>query len=1527
MSTCVYTDGEKDYKLKDIIRKFYENTSQLKNSEIYSSEEIQKSTVDAILKIKDINNFDLNESEVVTDFIVKENPIFNAIPGLHGKTRLAPEYILENRIKQYVIDHIDTLSDSISGGNPSPEMMNKIMTVLGEGYPSNKVGFLIEQIEKIIEIEDKTKDFGTLLHELISLKIKGNNREYYSKLNNFINLEKNSEVIGLYSKEEWIDKINNIVESIKKQIIKNHGTPISEIFIVYNNEKTINIKGKIDLVTVDTDGNASIFEIKISKTNYDKWDSAKLITLDYQLALYKQLLGQHINVDKLNMYTIPIQMSALGNPNLVTLSTFRNRGVESSNGLIKGKIDTIVNTLIPLKIIREYDPTKIEALESKLHQLLPNFKIQTGLENDTEEDILKKAIERQKRDGGNFKMYNEYEVIEGLPKGIIEAETIEKLKELIQPYLAYTQTLKNKNLIKLKSALQTAISNKSAIKTSKFEIKRDMIANNLLKEYLNDDWEVIDNIIESEAFGLIILRNKTTGNINIISLSGNQLHAKSNIQDMMYGDIEYMKTFLFINEFKDILFPYGDVNKLGEIIIFNPDPKSGQSYYRNNYKKYDEFVKLMINQKFKESDIKLKENNIISIENTAMYNLDATYRYYKGADKDVITEIFQPILDTDLNEMDYEKLLEIQRAFYDKYPTYREKSLDPKMSFDDDREVLLAMLQVAIISKGQVAMTGDFQHLSEFSLNASDFRSVIRSLYSDSNHNYDKEGQKITGIFQGLKWTTPDWVQSQDLRNINKIMSTSNQHIGEKMSKASERIGLRTNKYYDDIGYSDLSRSWIGETQSKYKNLWLHKNNEFSDEFKTKNPYIQDAENALLPNEAAYLKNILFEINIYKLNLSDTVVSKLDPNKLESLMSNDKIKESLESGEYFAMPLVRREEITRFGGSVKANSMQEFWQNDVKAYLQEVNDFIDPRELEKDSLSMYKLHKLGFYEMFDVYARQSQDYKSRVLEKNRANYFEWNLDTIAHRIAFNKIRVNEFNKQLPKINAYLWWIKLMAGKQGVDISKQLDYVAKQMDLAVFDEPIIDEEFKDMATTVAAVKKFSTAAMLAFRPALMVKELVIGVIKGTTLAATQIYGKDQFTVGDLTKAYTKLMTIDNKFSNDFNLIDRINAYYRFANMDVNSLAKKTQTDRHGVFRGLGRYMYMCNTIPDYYNRLSLFLAKMIHDGSYEAHTLVNGIFKYDVTKDKRFEYYLQNRDKHKDDQGRFIPAKSDLKYNTQRQHYLVLQEQLRAEYDLNDKDFTEADLIDKAYSETERSSFKSFTDMSYGYYDKDTQSQSNNTWWGVTFMQFMQFWPGKMKMWFGKPTNDVNPSPLGKMEQDKSKDGTLLWRKTILNEDGSYDVEPTEENTGDPMMKWTETPFEGLAYSVFSTVRDGFKLDFKAIKDDKERLGRVAFALNDAVLTLLLLGLLKALFDAYIAENGTDGLGGQTIAFMNTVNKKVLNEHNVWQSTLGSLSTDPAWMSWGNKLYGDLGSVITGNKTILDAASRNFGALEMFKEEK
>ena len=57
--------------------------------------------------------------------------------------------------------------------------------------------------------------------------------------------------------------------------------------------------------------------------------------------------------------------------------------------------------------------------------------------------------------------------------------------------------------------------------------------------------------------------------------------------------------------------------------------------------------------------------------------------------------------------------------------------------------------------------------------------------------------------------------------------------------------------------------------------------------------------------------------------------------------------------------------------------------------------------------------------MFDVYGQQSRETKAKMIDENGVDYYEFNLDTIAHRVAFSKIRKQTFDLILPTVNAYM----------------------------------------------------------------------------------------------------------------------------------------------------------------------------------------------------------------------------------------------------------------------------------------------------------------------------------------------------------------------------------------------------------------------------------------------------------------------------------------------------------------------------
>ena len=208
------------------------------------------------------------------------------------------------------------------------------------------------------------------------------------------------------------------------------------------------------------------------------------------------------------------------------------------------------------------------------------------------------------------------------------------------------------------------------------------------------------------------------------------------------------------------------------------------------------------------------------------------------------------------------------------------------------------------------------------------------------------------------------------------------------------------------------------------------------------------------------------------------------------------------------------------------------------------------------------------------------------------------------------------------------------------------------------------------------------------------------------------------------------------------------------------------------------------------------------------------------------------------------------------------------------------------------------------------------------------------MWFGKPVGTkeskiaIDQSPMGRFTQkiSKDKDGQPIkwYRKPVYNPEDNSEIigfDEVTENTGDPVIVWEGTPQEGLMYSVLYTLQDIFRGDFKNAFSNEDRLSKVYFALADTLLMMLVFGMIKALFDAFIEENGPEGISGNTAQFMSSVSKKVLSEANMYENTLGALKTEPAFVSYSTRVATDVLDVFNGDRTVNNMLARNVRMFE------
>jgi len=285
--SCSYIKGKEKLNTNKILNLFYKENYIISNSAIFSSDELQKNTFERLISLESNANYITSENVPVGQFITKENPAFANIVGLENQTRLSPEYILEKRASQYVKDHIND-SDLFNLVESNPDVDKLYMSIESELSDTikediSKVKYLLNILSEELKLEDINKEFGIELHNLISDKLRDRENSYQSKLDTLVKNELFKPIFGIASIEDWKSKINNIVSSIQKEV-NLRGETISELHFVYNNsdKDKFAVKGKIDLIAVDTAGVAHIFEIKVSKNSYEKnkWENEKLLTLD-----------------------------------------------------------------------------------------------------------------------------------------------------------------------------------------------------------------------------------------------------------------------------------------------------------------------------------------------------------------------------------------------------------------------------------------------------------------------------------------------------------------------------------------------------------------------------------------------------------------------------------------------------------------------------------------------------------------------------------------------------------------------------------------------------------------------------------------------------------------------------------------------------------------------------------------------------------------------------------------------------------------------------------------------------------------------------------------------------------------------------------------------------------------------------------------------------------------------------------------------------------------------------------------------
>jgi hypothetical protein len=416
--------------------------------------------------------------------------------------------------------------------------------------------------------------------------------------------------------------------------------------------------------------------------------------------------------------------------------------------------------LLPRRVKPEYDPNKVAVFKDSLNKLLyPDYRIRTEWEDNDLELLMKHAKERF-NEIKVFKKYNGFKDIEGLPEGMIiettenqsAEEAEEKFRQKMALYVNHVKSLEGRGVSIIKNAVISAIATRTNIKLGKNASKKDIALNHLLVEYLNDDWQVLENINEATALGIIPMRNTKTGIINLFDITADNLLADSGIKGFTYGQVEMLKAMYFLNEYKDALLVNG-AYKLGEIIVFNN--KNGKSINRSSSTVLTWFKRRMSEVGMGDK-IRIGDNDLVGTEDLTLMTLNTFVKNYVGKKRTEVENIFSILQHDRFDEISKDRLTEVFNKFLDEFPDYRSKELTPELNFDDPLEVLYALLQSSLLAKSGVKTEADFQGLTELGIEAGDFQSLLLAIYNKDQRMYTKTGNKIQGIIGSLAWTNPE---------------------------------------------------------------------------------------------------------------------------------------------------------------------------------------------------------------------------------------------------------------------------------------------------------------------------------------------------------------------------------------------------------------------------------------------------------------------------------------------------------------------------------------------------------------------------------------------------------------------------------------------------------------------------------------------------------------------------------------------------------------------------------------------------
>ena len=1175
------------------------------------------------------------------------------------------------------------------------------------------------------------------------------------------------------------------------------------------------ILGIIDLAVIDSSGQVHYYDYKTSPKEFGDFGTEKKQAYQYQLAMYGKLLRKYgLDYRNSDIRILPIQFVDLELENPTEAHTnpekakFTYKGINYNSNLFidsetknsifrinsKGEqpiLDNIDDYLPEDLIIDAPSDEIIQKTEEQVSKWFPDYKKFKAKNEEEIKQLLEetgsfKPIER------NGKQVYVYSPKNGYGKEI-EADSKIKLIEKVKKQQDRQEKNKEYMANVVTKALKYGIENNTtdiAEYISSIDSKRISTETGLanwfkdyLSRYCNGNWKIVEHD-SLKHFGVILVKNEKTNQINIIKMSSSYLtynpfeynkstktknknhllsyafqpdsNETSNPKSLMLegyqGNVELIETLLLLNNIPLLFQGSYSGAVIGDIQVVNSFRGTGIS--APNEQLLYSFKKLSTLSPIE------GDNNVIN----GIVKLGTTFDCAVNAFEEAMTPNDSLVLDQS------------------KFNTAR-SALDSAVELGDKEAKISAVTKIiSLLEKvypefkegltRETLLNRPEARLYNQMLQALAFLNGVNFKQQVNDHEKYIQEKTFKGILlKGLSGTyidNPGNLLSDTLNTVTNLIAQAYQNIRNSMSPKVAKLRQATEELKKSQNFQGIRQLTGNATDMYEKMTYVSENGDllFTD---LKSSELTDAERK-------YLKLILEIINENRFG------GKRSKEELENMRDSYDL-------EYYRVPLCIATAESRDSAIGLQNGLKERLRKfnpknalaDLKASVEGV--FVEDSDTFGKASPLFEMNN-----RFDRTESNHMEERLQALNSKGAGYFERNLEMLAFKHTFAYQSSKELNKVFPMMKAAMGFLVA----SGINVNKKFEndikYLEGYLRTAMKNQPLSKDEKMQEATLVSGkIKQVASFMALAFSPVQAAYQTIQGLWQDILLIFKNIGVENTpFTFQNMWDAAKIVYADIRHVSSTPSKCQLINEWLGVNDMDMNMYAERMRTDQYNKYN-FTNLAFKFASRPDFYNRMTIIVAKMKADGIWDALEVVDGQLKYNFKKDKRFSAYANNET-------------SNPKYNDQRALYTSMAQEFITEQAVNDKGelFQMGDPLPYAWTTKDGESIKSLCDLIYGYYSHEKKSLIHATFLGSLYMQMKTYWSGKKNQYLAPGGVRIQ----GKWEQATDESGNLLYYTE--NPDGTinYNEAPTTEPNNSPFYQWKGQFQEGIILTLSNIFRNG-----------------------------------------------------------------------------------------------------------------------------